>query len=298
MTKAVAEAARALEAALGVRDPQALRAEVADAVRTLLRAPADRRYSDVPTAFVVTVDRIAGRWGRRAQEFVLLQLADSLADRFPAADIPACAWTEFERSICRIAQRAEGGQWLPAGARDDVFLKDAAILSLVLIPCVTHVVHRHSGVPRRIAFAQPPADLVRSLRFFSRAGGFAPFLANHVHPGMLADFGPEGRTACYRIVSSLLERWPESRGLTGMSWYYDPALARVSPHLEYLRSVPLAHGALFLRGPDSATVVEDALARSSRRRGMYDAGQYQPRQYLMAWQRSDLMKAYPPEACR
>jgi hypothetical protein len=275
-------------------DEASLRSGASRAADALLAAPGQRNYTDVPAGFSQGVQELRDRFGPPAQELVLLELARTLPARFDDSGLPAMLWPHFADSVHRIASRADTARWTPRGPRDDIFLKDAAILNLVLIPCVSHVVHRHSGIPRRIALLQRPDRLVRSLAYFRRCGGFAPFLSNHVHPDMTDRFDAAGRAECYRLVARLLEHWPESRGLTGMSWYYDPVVAAISPHLAYLHEGPARAGALFLPGPLSDTVTADATSTSARRRTLHAEGRYQPRQYLMAWSRDALLRAHTP----
>jgi len=180
---------------------------------------------------------------------------------------------------------------LHASPSDDMFLKDLAIARGRMIPCVSHLIYRHSGVPRRAVLTQPLQKLPGLLAFFTRLGGFRPFLENHVHPVMLDDFNPEGRRHCYAMVAELLRMWPDSKGLIGASWYYDPELGVISPNLAYLYEEPAAQGARFIRiaseGPDSG-----ALARSTRRRQLFEMGRYVPNTYLMIWPRAAILSRY------
>ena len=117
-----------------------------------------------------------------------------------------------------------------------------------------------------------------------------PFLENRVHLQMLDEFNPAGRERCYRMVARLLERWPESKGLIGASWYYDPAVGRISANLAYLHDVPAAQGAVFLR--IGAEPNSGALARSETRRRLHQAGRCWPTTYLMVWSRADILRHY------
>jgi hypothetical protein len=186
--------------------------------------------------------------------------------------------------------RARGPERWARGVGDDIFLKDLGILRAALVPCASHVVFRRSGVPRRLLLSQRPLAMIRALAYFGlRCGGVAPFLENHVHPAMLAHFNPEGRERCYQLVAELLRRWPDSRGLMGLSWYYDPAVSAISPHLAYLRDVPERGGALFLPAGEGEDVVRVAIATSATRRRLYESGGYRPTRYLMAWSRRGLL---------
>ncbi|HUG78288.1 MAG TPA: hypothetical protein VML57_12480 [Burkholderiales bacterium] len=125
-----------------------------------------------------------------------------------------------------------------------------------------------------------------------REGISYPFLENHVHLAMLENFDPPGRERCYRLVARLLQAWPESKGLIGASWYYDPALGRISPKLAYLHDVPAGHGAIFLRAGSAPADVAGAVARSDTRRRLHRSGEYRPVSYLMVWARADILRHY------
>lgn len=278
---------------LGVGSADA-RAAVSRWVDALDAAPPRARYTQVPMTFVDSLrlasEGVSSPHALRWLDLVLLEQMRRFAGAFERADVPDALLPEFRENAARMLHRAcQSANWA-RGVRDDVFLKDLGILRATLVPCASHVVYRHSGVPRSLVLRQRPLAMWRALRFFAlRGGGFAPFLENHVHPAMLGHFHPEGRERCYRLVAELLQRWPDSRGLMGLSWYYDPALAHISPRLAYLRDVPARGGALFLPAGGSEDVVSGATATSPTRRRLYEEGVYRPTRYLMVWARDDLM---------
>jgi hypothetical protein len=79
------------------------------------------------------------------------------------------------------------------------------------------------------------------------------------------------------------------QGLLGMSWFYDPALHFVSPHLGYLRSIMMNNGAVSVRMGATASDVDAATRTSMTRRRLYESGQYHPRVYAIIWHRKDLL---------
>lgn len=212
------------------------------------------------------------------------------ASRFAELRLTAPFAAEFDRVFRRMLRQCTDAT-LRASPHDDVFLKDLAIARGRMIPCVSHLIYRYSGVSRRAVFMQPPQRLPSVLAFFARLGGFRPFLENHVHPAMLDDFNAEGRQRCYRLVAELLRSWPESKGLIGASWYYDPRVRQISPNLAYLHDEPIKYGALIMKlateGANSG-----ALARSKHRQRLFEAGEYMPTTYLMVWPRRDILSQY------
>lgn len=257
--------------------------------------PTPTGYSRLPAAFVSRLQAAVGaakhpqalRW----LDLILLELASQFEARFEQAALPDELRPEFHENFERMVARASATQGWARGTDDDIFLKDLGIARMTLLPCASHLIFRHSGVPRRLVVRQRPADVVRALGFLGlHCRGFAPFLENHVHIAMLRHFNAEGRERCYRLVAKLLERWPDSRGLMGLSWYYDPAVARISPRLAYLREVPLQGGALFLPAGCGRDAAAGAIATSRTRRRLYEAGEYRPTWYLMVWARQDLLR--------
>jgi hypothetical protein len=78
---------------------------------------------------------------------------------------------------------------------------------------------------------------------------------------------------------------PHIRGLLATSWWYDPQLARVAPHLAFLREGSLEHGATLLRAGPSEGGRTAALAHSPERRQKFERGEYTPVNYAVVWTR-------------
>jgi len=226
---------------------------------------------------------------------LLLALIETLPDRLRYSGLPLPFAEEYQRSAQRIAERiAQGRRW-DHGLEDDIFRKDLALLCLRMVPCVSHVVCRYSGVPRRTLLSPRNLASGASARVaLALRGRLRPLIANHVHPEMTDRFGPAGREACYRLVCALLGHWPDSAGLIGASWYYDRVVGTISPHLAYLRNVPAEHGALFLDAGAPAEARADAVFRSERRRARVEDGTYKPRTVMMVWPRQALLARLPP----
>lgn len=222
---------------------------------------------------------------------LLLALVASLPGRFEQSGLPPPFSAEYRRCTARITERIAARTPWQQGVDDDIFRKDLALLCLRLLPCVSHVVCRHSGVPRRTLLlprnllSGTSARLLVGLR-----GRLWPLLENHVHPEMLDRFDAAGREQCYRLVGALLAHWPDAVGLGGTSWYYDRAVGKISPKLDYLYRVPAAHGALFLDAGSSAEAAQGAGARSAHRRSLIERGLYRPRNVMMVWPREALLR--------
>ena len=255
-----------------------------------------RGYGHLPESFVRICQRLNAGLGADALsdflQLLLVELAEDFERRFAASGLAEEFRAQFETNLRRMLERAAAPQSWRASLSNDVFLKDLAIARQVLIPCISHLVYRHSGVPRRVVARQRLTRLARAAAYLLRAGGVRPFLENHVHLAMLEHFDPAGRERCLRLVARLLELWPDSKGLIGASWYYDPGLGRISPKLAYLHDVPARQGAIFLRVGSRPEDVAGALVRSETRRRLHQTGDYQPTSYLMVWARADILRHY------
>ena len=169
----------------------------------------------------------------------------------------------------------------------DVFLKELGLATLRLYAGASSVIDPHSGVGRSLLWKGGLHRLPGRLLLFARAGGFRPYFEVHVHKLYQEEFNEEGRNECYRCCAELYDLHPEVLGMIGGSWFYDPAVAGISPHLAYLRTVPESGGArvLFVSYDDQA--VANATATSAKRRALHAAGAYRPASWTLVWARRD-----------
>jgi hypothetical protein len=203
-------------------------------------------------------------------------------------EIPALFADNFGRIARNIARDADPpGFYLYPG-----FSKELAICTMRLIPAGVQKVHLH-GLPRRDVLPRSPRGLLRSLGRLASLGGFQPLYEMHTDSRdvrAMAQFHPAGWARFYQRAARLLERNPGVRGLFGSSWFFDPALAEVSPELAYLRTLVTDHGGwLVCLGACDRAAHEDALLRSPRRKEWFEQGRYHPRKYLVVWPRRELI---------
>lgn len=167
----------------------------------------------------------------------------------------------------------------------DVFMKDLGITRGTLIPAAARLLYPFTGLSTSQLLRNPGA-----LPYvYGRCGGRRPFFGLHVHQPLAATyFNPAGWAECHRLARLALAAFPQARGLMGASWFYDPAVAEVSPHLAYLLDAPLRGGARLLRLGESPDFTRDAIAASRTRRAAYEAGAYKPAGYALLWSRKDL----------
>ncbi|MDY0045861.1 MAG: hypothetical protein RBS10_00450 [Thauera propionica] len=256
-------------------------------------------YGYVPDRVSAAIDELrvlcSGRTLSDYLYLMLFEVAEGFESRFVRSGLPLFLKQEFGDNLRRIALAAEEDDARSkASLSNDVFMKDFGIARQILIPCASHLVYRHAGVPRRLLFTLPRmrdrVSLLKTLLLDTH--GFRPFMENHVHLPMLNEFNPDGRERCFGLVAELLRFIPESLGLIGTSWYYDPELSEVSPGLAYLHRVPAEKGAVFLDLGESEQARRDAAARSTRRRTLIEQGDYRPRLTMMIWSRRDILAHY------
>lgn len=167
----------------------------------------------------------------------------------------------------------------------DVFLKELGLATLRLYAGASSVIDPSSGVGRSLMWKAGLGRLPARALFFARAGGFKPYFEVHVNKLYLDEFNEEGRNECYRCCAELYALHPDNLGMFAGSWFYDPVIARISPHLAYLREVPVAGGARCMLDSYNEEARANATATSATRRALADAGRYRPASYALVWPR-------------
>jgi hypothetical protein len=171
---------------------------------------------------------------------------------------------------------------------------DFRIVGFGRIPVGVHHIEI-GGVPRRLLWSGGAAQAWRAAILLARAGGRAPFYVSHFSHGIkphafLMVYTPDALVTWHRNVAECLRINPHIRGLLATSWWYDPQLARVAPHLAFLREGSLAHGAIQLRSGSTEGAQKFAIANSVDRQRMYASGEYVPVSYAMLWTRGALLQ--------
>lgn len=199
------------------------------------------------------------------------------------------------RQFARIAEHDE--PFLPYCRLDgDVFLKEFGLATLRLYAGASSVIDPRSGIGRSLLFKGGALQVPRRALMIARAGGFKPYFEIHVHKLYQDEFNEEGRNECYRCCADLYALHPEVLGMVAGSWFYDPVVAIVSPHLAYLRTVPEAGGARALFVSYDEQAAKNATATSEKRRALHAAGQYRPASWTLVWpKRAQLAWARRPD---
>ncbi len=151
-----------------------------------------------------------------------------------------------------------------------------------------------SGFPRSWLARVPPRHLPGVLNcVFAKARGRVPWF--EAHTGFrreLPILTEEDERHSYRLLASSMEMQPSIRGFMGSSWFADPSLARVSPHLAWISDwyrECVEYGAVWT-DIGEAHRDDGFLVGDRRRRRLYESGQWKPRLGLLLWARKDLLR--------
>ena len=114
-------------------------------------------------------------------------------------------------------------------------------------------------------------QFIKTIYLYSKWGGIKPFFDYHTDshdPDLMAEFNINGWRITFKRFAEILkiEEFKNVKGIYGVSWFYDPQLANISPRLNYLLDIPISNGAvLFKIGPSSEDGIRDALLKSPTR---------------------------------
>jgi hypothetical protein len=255
----------------------------------------DREFAASP--FSVQVAHLEAQQGATARaallRTVLRELLEAGRPRIPALNVPEAVRVCIEREFRRIEKDL-------ATAGDDHFdLRshgmrcDFRIAGFGRIPVgINHI--EVGGVPRRLLWSGGLGQSARVLALFAKSGGWKPFYVAHFTHGVkprafLLVYTRDAQEQWHRNVADCLRMNPHIKGLLATSWWYDPQLARIAPHLAFLREGSLAHGAVLLRAGSSEGGRAAALANSPDRKQKYERGEYTPVNYAVVWTRQALL---------
>jgi hypothetical protein len=188
---------------------------------------------------------------------------------------------------------AQLAKFLLTGAQggycDDYFAKDVRYALGVTIPTGALQFDLDTGVGPKVIWRDflMTGSLNSSLRY-ATSFGWRRWYGNHIDLRAMKEFTPEGWSASFARIAEALTLNPEVRGVAGVSWFYDPQVGRISPHLAYMQT-PTRHGAFLVKMQTPPHDVDNALVRSSTRKKLYAEGKYVPTCYMLAWPRRPLL---------
>jgi hypothetical protein len=174
---------------------------------------------------------------------------------------------------------------------DDFFAKDVRYALGLTIPCGALQFDLNGVIgPKLIARDLAATRSLRGTVGYLASRGWGRWYSNHIDIRAIKEFTPEGWTASFARIAELLALNPSVRGVAGVAWFYDPELARVSPHLSYIGQTLERSGAFRVTMKTQEHDIANALARSLSRKKLHEKGEYSPACYLVAWPRRALLE--------
>jgi hypothetical protein len=150
-----------------------------------------------------------------------------------------------------------------------------------------------SGFARSWLLKIPLRDVPRFIYgVYRRAGGPKPYFVPHTPIRReLPILTEEDERRAMRVIAASMALQPDIRAFLSSSWWLDPQLAAVSPHMAWLArwmEECRRFGALItILGP--APPNSGYLVGDHRRRAMYESGQWKPVNGILFWPRRDLL---------
>jgi hypothetical protein len=221
---------------------------------------------------------------------LIARLALTVPGRLKREDLPDSILGLIPERLDLLAAYLSRGSEEPYGPPGDDYLKDLKFVLLLSVPCGSSDLDLAARVPLSSVIASTfrSGDLSTSFRYLS-SRGYGTWLRVHTDSRYLSQFNEVGRELCYRRVAEILLRRKHVRGLAGTSWYLDPSLQDISPHLAYLQRNPTRRGAFLLRHGTNPLDIDLATRTSRTRRRLYEAGEYTPVCYSFVWPRNAIL---------
>lgn len=242
------------------------------------------RLIDDPRAFPGNADR---RYRARLRQAAVARLAlgffrphdrlpDSVLKLYPAF---------FGRLATFLHDRVSGAY------DDDFFAKDVRYALGLTVPCGALQFDLNGVIgPKLIVRDLVATRSLRSTMSYLGSRGWGRWYSNHLDLRAIKEFTPEGWTASFARIAELLALNPHVRGVTGVAWFYDPELLRVSPHLSYITQTLVRRGAFLVKMKTQDHDITNALAHSLTRKTLHERGEYSPACYLVGWPRYALLE--------
>lgn len=223
-------------------------------------------------------------------------LALGFADGAPDFELPPSIRSLYGPAFRALVRNLQAG----GAYGGDAFAKDIRLVLGLAAPAGAQDIDlawRRDGVGVAGRLKRNGAALARlglsgdiaGVRTLGAGGLLRPWLQIHTDERRLEEFHPQGWDQCYRRIADLLDRHPEYAGMAGLSWFYDPAVAAISPRLAYLQERPMANGAVQVRVGARPVDIERATRTSDTRRALHAAGRYHPRCWAIFWPREALL---------
>lgn len=149
-----------------------------------------------------------------------------------------------------------------------------------------------TGIPRRWIVQAHGRHRIRLAQYVAiRLRGFKPVWQTHVRkqpPGV--HLTEEVFVRSHLEIARALKRHTEIRGIASSSWFYDPEIGAVSPHLAYIRDLLATNGCFVFEIPCDEAMRENALYASRARQRANAEGVYRPRGFARLWSRDAFLR--------
>ena len=221
------------------------------------------------------------------QKAMMLRLIDRFEVRSVGKRYTDGVREAFAQHFARIVRSIADPAFDKYRVANDVLHKDLALCLQMVFPMGGPIVEPNSNLGLSLMLKGGVSQFVKMSKFLLEAGGPRHWYCSHLHQSALEDFTADGWNSCYQRVAEMLELNPNVRGYFSVSWYCDPALEAISPHLVYVRKERQDNGAsVFYGGLDRSG---QGLATSKTRRKLYDCGDYVPKKYATLWPRERMI---------
>ena len=253
-------------------------------------------YTYIPKFVLDTHRKIEETYGSNAatdyNRLILLALIEDYEARFVKRCLPEKFHYLIADFLSLVIRDVEVAKPAHFSFHHDRYLKNLAVCRQKMIPCGPVLLDIAFGaLARRFLLLRPFSQVPSRLLFvLFKLHTTKQLFEIHMDVRLVGRFSPKGFANAYFYISQLMVLFPHIRGvmLSG-SWFFDPAIERISPELAYLRKMPQSNGALLIpTGDADATVVKDATRFSPIRSKLYKMKQYKPQCFMLIWPREAL----------
>ncbi|MAD74801.1 MAG: hypothetical protein CML20_08450 [Rheinheimera sp.] len=219
----------------------------------------------------------------------------SLLTEFSLQQLPLTISSEisdnYPRSLLRIFKLWCSTDAASLPETDDKFLKDVGLLTGALLPCTERVVEPFSAIQRSLLYGNGITQAASFIRALIAAQGNKPVCRLHIHLSEINQLTAAGwRQTCQQVAQLLLLN-RQLKGMVGACWFYDPAIATVSPKLAFINELLSEMQASWFYSHGEG-INSGAFSRSASRKQAFENGQYQPKNYVIFIPRNRLLAWY------
>lgn len=221
---------------------------------------------------------------------ILLDTVEIALERWAAPWIPDDVRALAHAEMKAVAENNAHTQRILDPGHGRTLRSLARIWTLDRVPC-GQLDWEMDGFPRSWMFKSGVVAVPGLASFVVlRLKGFKPLAHAHLNgrrknAHLLTE---KGFSQSYQRIAQCLEGRPEIKGYITASWLFARETEEITPHLAWLRRVPLEHGAREVV-MEPADASDGFLTASEARREAYEAGTYRPRVTAIVWPRTEML---------